>query len=262
MGVRGLSTESRDFTGRLLPPLAAVLLVAVVWEFATRVAGVPALLLPDLRDVASALWNYRQSILGHAAVTLQRTAIGLAVGIAVGVSLGLAVGYSATVYASIYPLVTAFYCVPKQALVPIFVVWAGFGTLPAVITAVITAFFPVMVSVATGVSTISPELADLLTSFGGRKKQIFLKIGIPSSLPYFFSSLRVAGIGALIGVVVSEMIAAREGVGYMVLMAGVEFRTPLLFAYVVVSALLGVAIYALFTAADRRLAWWAYRGNR
>lgn len=248
--------------GRLLPPLAAVVLVVAAWEVATRVAGVPALLLPDLRDVASTLWASRQSVLGHALVTLQRTSVGLAVGIAVGVSLGLAVGYSAIVYAAIYPLVTAFYCIPKQALVPIFVVWAGFGTLPAVITAIITAFFPVMVNVATGVSTINPDLADLLRSFGGRKRQIFLKVGIPNSLPYFFSSLRVAGIGALIGVVVSEMIAAREGVGYMVLMAGVEFRTPLLFAYVVTSALLGVGIYALFTVADRWLAWWAYRGDR
>lgn len=238
------------------------MLVIAAWEVATRVAGIPALLLPDLRDVASTLWASRQSVLGHALVTLQRTSVGLAVGIVVGVSLGLAVGYSAIVYAAIYPLVTAFYCIPKQALVPIFVVWAGFGTLPAVITAIITAFFPVMVNVATGVSTINPDLADLLRSFGGRKRQIFLKVGIPNSLPYFFSSLRVAGIGALIGVVVSEMIAAREGVGYMVLMAGVEFRTPLLFAYVVTSAVLGVVIYALSTVADRRLAWWAYRGHR
>jgi NitT/TauT family transport system permease protein len=239
-----------------------VVVVIAGWEFATRVAGVPALLLPDLRDVAGTLWATRQSVLDHTLVTLQRTAAGLAVGIVVGVALGLAVGYSAIVYAAVYPLVTAFYCIPKQALVPIFVMWAGFGTLPAVITAVITAFFPVMVNVATGVSTINPDLADLLRSFGGRKRQIFLKVGIPSSLPYFFSSLRIAGIGALIGVVVSEMIASREGIGYMVLMAGAEFRTPLLFAYVVTSALLGVAIYAVFAFADRRLAWWAYRGNR
>jgi len=262
MGWRRLSTAQRDTIGRLLPPLVAVAIVVVGWEFATQVARVPALLLPDLRDVASTLWESRQSILGHALVTLQRTAVGLAVGIIVGVSLGLAVGYSAIIYAAIYPLLTAFYCIPKQALVPIFVVWVGFGTPPAIITAVITAFFPVMVNVATGVSTINPDLADLLKSFGGSKKQIFLKVGIPTSLPYFFSSLRVSGISALIGVVVSEMIASREGVGYMVLMAGVEFRTPLLFAYVVTSALLGIAIYALFTVADRRLAWWAYRGNR
>lgn len=246
---------------KILPPLIALSFLLLAWELAFRVYGFSPLILPDPREVMITLWNKSSSISSHAIVTLQRTTIGLALGTVIGIFLGLIIGYSAAIYSAIYPILTAFYCIPKQAFVPIFVVWAGFGTLPAIITATTTAFFPVLVNVATGVSTINPDLADLIKSFGGNKRQIFLKIGIPNSLPYFFSSLRIAGMGALIGVVVSEMIAAREGVGYMVVMAATELRTPLLFSYVIVSALMGILIYTILTLTDRRMARWAYRGK-
>ena len=243
-----------------LAPLITLMIILIAWEFAASFLKSP-LILPSLSSVISTFWEMRLSILSHTLVTSQRVAIGFVFGILIGVGLGLLLGYSTTIYSSFYPFLTAFYCVPKQALVPILVMWTGFGTLPAILTSLITAFFPVLVNVATGVSTINPDLADMFRSLGGTKKHIFMKVGIPSSLPYFFASLRVAGIGALIGVVVSEMIAAKEGVGFMILMAGIRFESSLLFAYVVVSALIGIIIYAICTYVDRRFAWWAYRGG-
>ena len=117
---------------------------------------------------------------------------------------------------------------------PILVVWFGIGTIPAILTAFLISFFPIVVNVATGLATLEPELEDVLRSLGATKSDILWKVGLPRSLPYFFASLKVAITLAFVGTVVSETVASNEGIGYLMMSAGSSMRMPLVFAGLIV----------------------------
>ena len=121
-----------------------------------------------------------------------------------GLLLGLLVGWSRSIYAGLYPLMIGFNAIPKVAVVPILVLWFGIGFVPAVLTAFLISFFPIVVNVATGLATIEPELEDVLKALGASKLDIMRKVGIPRTLPYFFGSLKVAITLAFVGSVISE----------------------------------------------------------
>jgi NitT/TauT family transport system permease protein len=155
----------------------------------------------------------------------------------------------------------AFNSIPKVAIVPVLVIWFGIGTVPAVLTAFLISFFPIVVNVATGLATIEPELQDVMRSLGARKTQILWKIGIPRSMPYFFASLKVAITLAFVGSIVSETVAANAGIGYLMMAASSRFDVPLVFAGLVVVAVMGVVMYEIFVFLERRITFWATRGT-
>src|SRR5690606_9935430 len=122
------------------------------------------------------------------------------------------VGASPGIYRAINPLLIGFNSIPKVALVPVLVMWFGIGTVPAIVTAFLTAFFPIAVNVATGIVTVEPELADVLRSLGARRSVILRKVGLPRAMPYLFASLKIAVTLAFVGSVVSEMVASDAGI--------------------------------------------------
>jgi len=133
--------------------------------------------------------------------------------------------------------------------------------VPAIITAFLISFFPIVVNVATGLATIEPELQDVMRSLGARKLQILWKIGIPRSMPYFFASLKVAITLAFVGSVISETVASNEGIGYLMQQASSTFNVPLAFAGLVVIAIMGVVMYEFFVWIERKFTFWATRAQ-
>ena len=129
---------------------------------------------------------------------------------------------------------TAFNALPKAAFVPILVVWFGIGAGPAILTAFLISFFPIMVNIATGLATLEPELEDVLRVLGARRWDVLVKVGLPRSMPYFYASLKVAITLAFVGTTVSEMTAANEGIGYLLISAGSAMQMGLAFAGLVV----------------------------
>ena len=115
-------------------------------------------------------------------------------------------------------------------MVPILILWFGVGWVPPVMTAFLISFFPIVVNVATGLSTIEPELEDVMKALGARKWDIMVKIGIPRSLPYLFAALKVAITLAYVGSVIAESNASRYGIGNLITRASADFNVPLVFA--------------------------------
>ena len=149
-----------------------------------------------------------------------------------------------------------FNAIPKVAVVPILVLWFGIGFMPAVLTAFLISFFPIVVNVATGLATIEPELEDVLKALGASKLDIMRKVGIPRTLPYFFGSLKVAITLAFVGSVISESVASNNGIGNLMLQAQAQFQVPLIFAGLVALAVEGIVMYwlmAVLEAAHDRL---------
>ena len=233
--------------------------IIVVWELVVIGFGIREFVLPAPTAVFDAFMQFRGPILDHALHTLYTTVIGFAFAVVGGVILGVAVGSSTLVYAGIYPVLIGFNSIPKVAVVPVLVVWFGIGAVPAIITAFLISFFPIAVNVATGLATLEPELEDVLRSLGAKKLDILIKVGFPRSLPYFFASLKVAITLAFVGSVISETIASNEGIGYLMLQASSRFQIPLVFAGLVVIAIMGIVMYAIFAAIERRFTGWATR---
>lgn len=254
MNLRSRATE-------IVPPALVIVAVFGLWEVGVRLFRVPVFVLPAPSVIWDSLLTWRAAIWFNSAQTLYTTLAGFALAIAGGLALGLAIGYSTLVYRALYPLLVGFNSLPKVAIVPVLVIWFGIGTVPAIITAFLISFFPIVVNVATGLATLEPELQDVLRSLGATKGEIFLKIGIPRSLPYFFASLKVAATLAFVGAVIAETVAANRGIGYMMLVASSRFEVPLVFAGLVVVAVMGIVLFAFFAVIERRLTGWAYRGQ-
>ena len=143
---------------------------------------------------------------GGVAVHLRAEVQAACRGDVVGVLLGFLIGSSRLAYAAVYPLMTAFNALPKAAFVPILVVWFGIGIGPAILTAFLISFFPIMVNIATGLATLEPELEDVLRVLGAKRWDVLVKVGLPRSMPYFYGSLKVAITLAFVGTTVERVV--------------------------------------------------------
>jgi NitT/TauT family transport system permease protein len=238
---------------------ALILGVFVFWEAACVLFGISDLILPRPTQVFATLWERAPAIWPHAQQTLMTTLVGFSGGVVIGLSLGVLIGSSKLAYDTAYPLLVGISSVPKVAVVPIFVLWFGAGTVPAILTAMIICIFPIVVNVATGIATVEPELEDVMRSMKATKLDILWNVGLPRSMPYFFASLKVAITLSFVGSVVAETVASNRGVGNMMMIASSMFDVPLVFAGLTVLAAMGITLYAIFAFIEYRVAGWAMR---
>jgi NitT/TauT family transport system permease protein len=218
-------------------------------------------ILPAPSQIWQALVQFRAPIIDNALYTLMTTLVGFALATVFGLLLGIAVGWHKAIYAAVYPVLIGFNSVPKVAVVPVLILWFGLGAVPAILTAFLISFFPIVVNVATGLATTEPELEDVLRALGGSKLDVMRKVGIPRSMPYFFGSLKIAITLAFVGAVVAETVGANKGIGKLMLDAQAGFQVPIVFAGLVVLAVLGVLLYAITAAIEARYTGWAFRGQ-
>jgi NitT/TauT family transport system permease protein len=236
-----------------------IVLFFVVWEVACLVFGVKEIVLPRPSVIMGAMWQFFPGIRPHLIQTLYTTLVGFSLGVAVGVMLGLLIGTSRVAYDTAYPLLVGFSSIPKVAVVPIFVLWFGAGTTPAILTSLVICVFPIVVNVATGLATTEPELEDVLKALGATKADILWNVSLPRAMPYFFASLKVAITLAFVGTVLSETVASNRGIGNLMMIASSNFNVPLVFAGLFLLAFLGVGLYVIFSFIERRVAGWAMR---
>jgi NitT/TauT family transport system permease protein len=250
---------NRSSIERAAPWVATALLLAA-WWLGVVLFRIESYVLPSPPETLRALYQHRYALAMHGMATLITTLLGFVFAVVFGLALGILVGSFRLAYCALYPILIGFNSVPKAALVPIFVIWFGVGTVPAVITAFMLSFFPVVVNVATGFATIEPELVDLFRSLGATRRDIILKVGIPRSLPHFFASLKIAITLSFVGSVIAEIVAGNNGIGNVMLIAGSNFDMPLVFAALLVVAVMGIGMYAIFALFEHHFTSWAVRG--
>jgi NitT/TauT family transport system permease protein len=244
-----------------LAPWAFTVGFFLLWELICRVFGISIFILPAPTAILSAIWEYRNQLAYHGAHTLWMTLAGFLLATVFGLLLGIALGASRLVNAGSYPLLVGFNSIPKVAVVPILVFWFGVGWLPPVITAFLISFFPIVVNVATGIATIEPETEDVLRALGASKRDIIAKVGVPRAMPYFFGSLKVAITLAYVGSVIGEQNASNVGIGNLLTRASAAFEVPLVWAALVVLAVMGVGMYTVTVMVERSMTGWAQRSQ-
>ena len=243
-------------------PIITAAALLLLWQLVCSIFRIADYIFPSPLTIAQAMGQYAAPIGEAAWKTFWVTMLGFGISIVVGVLLGFLVGSSRLAYAALYPLLVGFNAVPKAAIVPILIVWFGIGLGPGILTAFLISFFPITVNIATGLATLEPELEDVLRVLGAKRWDVLMKIGLPRSMPYFFGSLKVAITLAFVGTTVSEMTAANEGIGYLLISAGSAMQMGLAFAGLMVVGAMAMLMYELFSVIEKHTTGWAHRGSQ
>jgi ABC-type nitrate/sulfonate/bicarbonate transport system permease component len=235
------------------------LAVAVVgWEVAARTVMTNRLVFVPPSAVAVALRALVAdgTLWKHAQVSLQELGLGFGLALGAGVALGMALGMSRSLRDWLDPLLSALHATPVVALAPLFIVWLGLGIASKVAVVFLAAVFPVLISTATGVSTVDRGLLDVGAAFCASRWRVVTAILLPAALPSIVAGARVGVSRGVVAVVAAELFGARAGLGFLILAAGQTFDTATLFAAVVLLAVAGVALVELVKLLERRLAPW------
>ncbi|MFI6938207.1 ABC transporter permease [Streptomyces sp. NPDC050418] len=237
-------------------PVALLIACFAAWWVIAAAELVEPYLVPSPGKTFEVILDKPDYLWQHSWVTTYETLIGFAVAVAIGVFAAVIMVYSATVEKTLYPILLFAQVVPKIAIAPLFVVWLGFGIAPKIVIAVLIAFFPVVISMVTGLKAVDPEMLQLSSTMGASPWQTFVKIRFPASLPHLFSGLKVAVTLAVTGAVVGEFVGANEGLGYVILQANGNLDTPMLFAGLLVMSLIGVVLFVVVEIAEKLLLPW------
>ncbi len=240
-----------------LPALALLAAILVAWEVYVRAANVEPVVLPAPSRIVGALVQFRADALKHTIPTLIETVLGFVVAVALAVAAAAAMDRAPGIRRAVEPLLVVSQTIPVVALAPLFLLWFGFGLAPKVVVVVLVTFFPIVVALLDGLRSAPPAASDLLRSYGATDGQAFRKLRWPSALPSFFTGLRISVVYAVIGAVFGEYVGAREGLGIWMQLSQNSFRTDLVFAAILVTSVLSLALYWLVGLLRRLAIPWA-----
>jgi len=242
--------------GRWVAPLVSFIAILALWQVTVVVFRLPRFILPPPLDVLIAFGTNLPTLLRDSLVTLRETVLGFFLSIVVAVPLAVVIAASAPLRNGLYPLLLLGQSVPKQAIAPLLLLWIGYGEMPKVVLAFLTAFFPIVVNTAIGLQMTPPEMHDLGRLLSASRWRVFFKVTFPSAMPYFFAGLKVAISLAVVGAVIGEFIGADQGLGQRIVVASGNQRTELAFASIMMLSLLGIVLFGLVALAEKLLCPW------
>jgi putative hydroxymethylpyrimidine transport system permease protein len=236
--------------------LALLAALVALWQGVASLSSVDDLTLASPTETLRALGDDWSLLMDNAAVTLVEVVLGLAIAVAAGLAFATAMHLSRALRDAAYPLLIASQAIPIVVLAPILVLAFDYGIGPKLAIVALICFFPITVNVLDGLRSVEPELLKLMRSLGASRLQTLAKVELPSSLPFFFSGLRVAATVSVIGAVFGEWAGADEGLGRLVLLGNNQLQTPRVYAGIVILTLMAVALFALVVLAERLLCPW------
>lgn len=240
--------------------MGAATLVALVglWELAGTLGWTDVRLLPPPSQIGAELWTIvvRGVFVTPLLETLAMLAAGYGLACVTGIAVGIAMGTSAPFYGLLEPLLEMLRPIPKPALVPALALFMGIGAAMKITTVALAALFPVLICTLQGVRGVDPVMLHTARTLGCTRAQTLFKIIVPAALPMILTGMRVSlGMGLAL-VILAEMMAAETGVGYLIVDLQRSFQVRPMYAWVVLLAVVGLLLNALFEyAEDRAIPW-------
>lgn len=243
---------------RIVPPLFLLLVAAAVWEVYARSGALGQDVLPPLSHVVTAGWGDRASLWENTLPTLREVLIGFAISLAFAFALSVLLDASGLARRSLMPVLIGSQTIPLVVLAPLVVIWFGFGFTPKILLIALVTFFPIVVGLVDGYASSERDAITLMRTMGASRFAIFRLVRLPSALPGFFTGLRISITYAVVAAIFAEYAGAEYGLGVYIQGASSSFRTDLVLAAVLLSAVLTLALYAA-TFIVQRLAipWYA-----
>ncbi|WP_242222781.1 ABC transporter permease [Bacillus cereus group sp. BfR-BA-01380] len=239
-----------------IPAIIVTTILLIGWEVGARILD-EMYILPSPSAIVQKIWDLRDILLTvHLPATLSVTVIGIVISIVLGVGLAMMMSISSFAQKAFYPLLVASQTIPITALAPLFVLWFGYSIWSKVVVTVLITFFPIAVNTYDGLRSTKKEWEELLITYGATKKDIFLKLKLPSALPYFFSALKVAVPFSVIGAAIGEWIGAQAGLGYFSKRMMTQMDGAGVFAPIVLLSLLAIFFVLLVSIFEKKLISW------
>ena len=239
-----------------------LLILAIAWQLIAQFELVSSTALPPLTQVGGAWLDLLRSgdLLKNAAPSLYRAGAGLALAVAAGVVLGIAMAWWRPVNVVLGPLVEAFYPMPKSALIPVTVIWLGFGDGSKILLIFLGCMLPVTIGAYNGARSTEQVLVWSARCMGAGRLRMMWDVVVPSALPELFNGIRTALALAFILMVTSELIVAREGLGNLIGFLGANGSYAAMYAVVLTVALMGFAADRIYQVVTQRVLAWRETG--
>ena len=246
-----------DITRRRLLPAVALLTLLALWELAVAVLRVPEYIVPSPVHVLRTFQADFDTILRNLVPTAVESLLGFLAGNLLSIAIATVFVHQKTIEEAFFPLAIIIRSVPIVAVAPILVLLFGDGMAPKVIIAALICFFPTLVNMVRGLSSVNPQALELMRVLSATKSEVFWKLRIYNSIPYLFAALKIAASASVIGAIVGEWIGSTEGIGALIIQATYNFDTGLLYASITAACVFSVAFTVLISFLERRLVRWS-----
>ncbi len=244
-----------------LPAISAAIGLVVLWQLVVWFFKIPAFMAPSPIDVAYAFHQNAGILWTNTWPTLMEAALGFFFGNLVAILLAVWFVHSSTAERAFYPIAVFIKAIPIIALAPVLVLIFGNGLAPKIIIAGLICFFPTLVNMVQGLKSASPAMLDLMRVLSASNSEILWKVRLPSSMPFLFAALKIAATSSVMGAIVAEWIGSSFGLGAVIIEATYNFRSPLLYATVVIAAALAVVLFFLVSVVEARMIRWKPAGS-
>lgn len=237
------------------PAVLFILCFLFIWEFFVRIGGVNARILPPPSKVIEVIYSHWDSLAPHVLQTLLEASIGFIVATVLGFFLAILIDVSPQIRHGIYPLLIISQTIPIIALAPLLLLWFGFGLLPKIIVVTLYCFFPIAIAGADGLAATDKDYLKLLKSMDATYWQGLWLVRLPSSMPYFFSGLKIAATYSVTGAIVGEFVGAYQGLGVFMQRAANSYSVALVFAGILITVILSLLIFRLILFLEHFFLW-------
>ena len=239
-----------------LPALIFLLSLLMLWQLGAMKVNA-AYILPTPVQILQKLWELRSVLFTvHLPATMLVTVVGLTISLVLGLGLAVLMDASSFFRKAIYPVVVASQTIPTTAIAPLFVLWFGYGIWSKVLVTVLITFFPITITVYDGLQSARVEMAELLLTYGATKRDIFFKIKVPCTLPYFFSAIKMAIPISIIGAAIGEWLGAQSGLGYFSRRMMTQLDGAGVFAPIVLLSVIAMLTVALVALLEKKVVRW------
>ena len=247
-----------DWAAKILPPLIVAIVVLALWQFEIihAILNIKTFQLPLPTQIIEAAGRHSRDLWIGLNYTLLEVVLGLAIGAAVGLLMALLFVWFEIARRGLMPIAVATNAIPIIAFVPIMSRWFGFDQPTRIAVVTMMTFGPMVVSAYKGLTSLDANSADLMHTYAASRVQVFLKLRLPSSLPYLFTALKVGTTAATIGAVVAEFFNSAGGIGKLIANNIQSGDFALAWCGVIIVTLMGLALYLLVGLAERLLVPW------
>lgn len=254
-----MTTSKRWLNFRIAGTLRGLILIIIVllfWENANRWFGIPAFIVPPPSDIWESLSNQYPYFLEQTKVTLLAAGTGFLVGNLIAVVLSSLFLYSETLERIVLPFAIALRSIPLIALIPILLLWLGYGFIAKVSVVSMVCFFPMLVNTSEGLQGVSKSSLVMMHTLSASRWQVYRKIRFWNALPLMFSALRVNAASAVLATMISEYLTSNSGLGFLVMHSYSNMRYPDLWAAMLIGTFAAMFLFFAISAIERRAIPW------
>ncbi|MBZ5749522.1 MULTISPECIES: ABC transporter permease [Metabacillus] len=254
---------SFHWTQKFVKQTAVIFLLLVLWEVAPRIELVDITFFPPFSTVVEGWWGLVISgeLYAHFQASIIRSLIGFGLAILIAIPLGLVIGWYPFANELLNPVLELFRNTAALALLPVFILLLGIGETSKVSIVLFACIFPILLNTINAVRNVDPLLIKSAKSMGLPSYKLFYKVILPASIPTIFTGIRMAGTSSILVLIAAEMVGAKEGLGYLINYAQMNFQIPQMYAGIMTISILGFVLNFMLVSLERKFSSWKTNPN-